>query len=286
MDGKEFLMQPADEAIASSAPVRLDYRDFQRSIALISSFRSGSHMLKVSLGQLASMSGPAEPFNHKLDGGDGYTLKDYLAETGPKRQILTEGHLEVRQFLARFYKKMPPRRSILIDIKYAQAYLFGVNVTMNQKVVIPVILEELNSLQIPFIHLTRRDLAAQAISTLVAEDKGAFSGKTDGVDDQSRMLRLSPRDVMALALQLRNASDNARAVMAAIGARLHEVTYEDLTSADWRSQYRGILRFMNRHADIPETYPQPSPLQDGLTRVANLAEIRDHVSRHDASLNG
>lgn len=286
MDGKTFLMQPADETAVSSAPPRLDYRDFQRSIALISSFRSGSHMLKLSLGQLASMSTPVEPFNHNVDGGEGYTVKTYLAEGGPKPSIMTEGHGAVHHFLARFYKSMPPRRSIILDIKYSQAYIFGVNASMRVPVAVPVVLEELHKLQIPFIHLTRRDLVAQAISLLVAEDEGAYLVKADEADQSRRPVRLSPRDVMTAATQLRNARDNARAVMDALGVRSLEVGYEDLISPNWRYHYREILRFVNRYADIPETYSAPTRRQDSASRVTNLAEIRDYVAERDRTLNG
>lgn len=125
MDAKALLMQPSAEAVAMPPPPRLDYRDFQRSIALISSFRSGSHMLKLSLGSLASMSCPVEPFNHKVDGGDGYTVKDYFSEAGPRPVVMTEAHAAVHHFLSRFYQRMPPLRSIILDIKYQQAYIFG-----------------------------------------------------------------------------------------------------------------------------------------------------------------
>lgn len=279
-------MQPADEATVSSAPPRLDYRDFQRTIALISSFRSGSHMLKLSLGQLASMATPAEPFNHNVDGGDGYTIKTYLAEDGPKPLIMTEGHGAVHHFLARFYKTMPPRRSIILDIKYSQAYVFGVNASMQVPVAVPVILEELHKLQVPFIHLTRRDLVAQAISLLVAEDEGAYLVKR-GEDDIGRSpIRLSPRDVMAAAIKLRNARDNANTVMDALGVRRLDVVYEDLVSPNWRQHYRDILRFVNRYADIPETYSAPTRRQDSASRVTNLVEIRDYIAERDRALGG
>lgn len=286
MDGKTFLMQHADEVPASSAPPRLDYRDFQRSIALISSFRSGSHMLKLSLGQLAGMSTPVEPFNHMVDGGDGYTIRTYLSEGGPKPLIMTEGHAAVHHFLARFYQTMPPRRSIILDIKYPQAYAFGVNASMRVPVAVPVVLEELHKLQIPFIHLTRRDLVAQAISLMVAENEGAYLVKSDAADQTRRPLRLTPRDVMATALQLRNARDNAQTVMQALGVRVLDVSYEDLTSPNWRYHYREVLRFVNRYADIPETYSAPTRRQDSASRVTNLAEIRDYVAERDRKLNG
>ena len=82
MNSKDLLMQPAAAVETDDRPPRLDYRDFQRSVVLLSSFRSGSHMLKLSLARLASMAAPAEPFNHGFAPEDGYTLKSYLSEGG------------------------------------------------------------------------------------------------------------------------------------------------------------------------------------------------------------
>lgn len=284
MDGKAFLMQPADEARVSSAPPRLDYRDFQRTVALISSFRSGSHMLKLSLGQLASMATPAQPFNHNLDGGDGYTIKAFLAEDGPKPLIMTEGHGALRDFLARFYKAMPPRRSIILDINYSQVYAFGVNTSMQVPVAVPVILEELHRHNVPFIHVTRRDLVAQAVSVLVAENQGEHLAGTREANFGRLPVRLSPSDVMATAIKLRNARDNASSVMDAMGIRRLDVVYEDMVSATWRQQYRDILRFVNRYADIPESFSAPTNMQDATSQVSNLVEIREYIADRDRRL--
>jgi hypothetical protein len=285
MDGKNLLMQPAAAAELDARPPRLDFRDFQRSIVLLSSFRSGSHMLKLSLGRLASLTTPAEPFNHGFSPEGGYTLKTYLAEGGPKPSLMTEGHAAVHHFLARFYRHMPERRGIILDIKYAQAYAFGVNAEMRLPVAVPVVLEELKKLNVPFIHLTRRDKVAQAISLMVAEDSGEYLVKAGDAIATSQ-LRLSPRDVLARAVQLRNASDNARIVMDALGVRYHAVTYEDLTSTDWRDHYRAIFRFIDQYADIPADYVAPTRPQVSSSRVSNMADIRAYVMDRAADLNG
>lgn len=288
MDSKDFLMQPSDVVGDEDRPPRLDYRDFQRSIVLLSNFRSGSHMLKLSLGKLAGMTTPAEPFNHGFAPEAGYTLKMYLAQGGPRPSLMTEGHAALHHFMARFYAQMPARRSIILDVKYPQAYAFGVNASMQVPAAVPVILEELHKLQMPFIHLTRRDQVAQAISLMVAEDSGEYLVKSDssGSAAQGRVLRLSPRDVLSRARQLRNATENARMVLGALGVRQHEVTFEDLTSPSWRDHYRAIFRFINQYADIPENYVSPTRAQDSSGKVANLADIRSFVAERDPVLNG
>lgn len=278
-------MQPAAAVETDDRPPRLDYRDFQRSVVLLSSFRSGSHMLKLSLARLASMAAPAEPFNHGFAPEDGYTLKSYLSEGGPKPSLMTDGHAAVHHFLARFYRQMPERRGIILDIKYPQAYAFGVNAAMQVPVAVPVILEELNKLNIPFLHLTRRDKVAQAISLMVAEDNGEYLVKA-GEEVAANQLRLSPRDVLARAIQLRNASDNARAVMDALGVRSHSVTYEGLISAASRDQYRAIFRFIDQYADIPADFVAPTRPQVSSSRVSNIADIRTYVGERAADLNG
>ncbi len=287
MDSKSFLMKAAEVQATEAAP-RLDFRDVQRSIVLLSSFRSGSHMLKLSLNKLTGLIGKAEPFNHLVDDPNGYTLKDYLAEGGPQPRLMTEGHMAVHHFLARFYQRLPPRTAVLFDVKYPQAYAFGVNAQMDLPLPVPTLLEEFHRLDMPFIHLVRRDLVAQAISLMIAEDTGTFFLQPGSLPATNRMpeVTLSPRTVLARALRLRNARDHAREVLTALGSKVLEVSYESLISTDGRGHYREIMRFIGQYADIPADFEPPTLRQNSQSRVSNMADVRDFVAKRDPALNG
>lgn len=285
MDSKDFLMSPVEGA-AEERPPRLDYRDFQRSIVLLSSFRSGSHMLKLSLGKLGNISTPAELLNTGIAPEAGYTLATYLAEGGPKPSVMTEGFAAFHHFMARFYATMPARRSIILDIKYPQAYAFGVNTAMDVPAAVPVVLEELHKLRIPFIHLTRRDYVAQAVSLMVAEDSGEYLAKAGDGETLVQAKRLSQREVLARARRLRNAAENARQVLRAMDVRQHEVVFEDLVASGWRDRFREIFRFIDQYADIPADFVSPTKSQDSSSKVSNLADIRAFIAERDPSLSG
>lgn len=288
MDSKSFLMSQDAESGPEAEEVKLDYLDFQRSIVLFSNFRSGSHMLKLSLGKLGRMVAPAEPFNHQATLESGYTLRTYLENDGPMPKVMSEGHFQTQKFMANFYENMPRKRSIILDVKYSQAYSFGVNAEMNYPVPVPVILEEFIKLKMPVVHLTRRDLVAQAISLMVAEnsDEWLLTSSAEPQNAPNALLRLPASEVLKRARQARNARVNADVVLSALDARVHNVEYEDLISGVWRTRYRGIFRFLDQYADIPEDFSPPSKRQNSMSRVTNLAEIRAYVDERDPNLNG
>lgn len=287
MDSKTLLMESPKVILPTEKSPRLDYRDLSRSVVLISSFRSGSHMLKLSLGKLANMLIPPEPFNHAISSHEGYTVANYLNENGPRPSLMTSGNSAVHHFLSRFYAELPPQRRIIMDIKYPQAYGFGVNADMDKPIVVPVILEELHKLKIPFVHLTRRDVVAQAVSLMTAEETGVYLVKEgDQPALEVKPTRLSPAEVLMRARRLHNATNNAKAVMDALGVRCHDVTYEALTSDRWKEEYRAIFKFLDQYADIPQDFVVPTLRQGSVDMVTNIQDIRNYVAEREPSFNG
>jgi len=279
MEAKTFLsMEPENPSLAPSTPI-LDYRDFQRTVVLFSSFRSGSHMLKLSLGRLAGMVTPPEPFNAYADSGSGYTLQEYLRDPNPKPDLMTEGASSVHHFLQSFYSRMPEKKKIVMDVKYPQAYAFGTNADMDYAVPVPTVLDEMNKLGMPIIHLRRRDKVAQAVSLLVAEGTGVYLSPDGTASNKAdaAMIRLNPAEVFERAMRFQNGSDNAVTVLTAMGANVLNVTYEDLLSDHSKEQYRKVFRFVDRYADIPEGFKPPTRAQNSSGRVSNLTEVRAYA---------
>lgn len=287
MDSRTILMESPQVLLSTDRSPRLDYRDLSRSFVLLSSFRSGSHMLKLSLGKLADMLMPPEPFNHEVVSQEGYTLGNYLKENGPRPSIMTGGNSAVHHFLSRFYAGLAPKRKIIMDIKYSQAYGFGVNADMDKPIVVPVILEELHKLKIPFVHLTRRDIVAQTVSLMTAEETGVYLVKDDDQPAlEAKPIRLSPAEVLMRARRLHNATNNAKAVLTALGVRCHDVTYEALTSDRWKEEYRAIFTFLDQYADIPQNFVAPTLRQGSVDMVTNIQDIRNYVAEREPSFNG
>ena len=288
MDATTFLSTGLEAGSSAEGPPKLDYRDFQRSFILLASYRSGSHMLKLSMGRLANILTPPEPLNQYAESESGFTLKEYFSTDLLRPKIMTEASASVHHFLQHFYNRMPETRRIVLDIKYPQAYAFGVNADMDYSVVVPTFLEEAHKLGMPFVHLVRKDKIAQAVSLLVAEGTGVYLNQSNGrgLQKAEQKIRLSPRQVFERATRFQNAAENARTVLAALGATTLEVTYEDLLAENWRDQYRRVFQFLDRYADIPEGFVPPTAAQNSSDRVSNIDEIRSYAANKDPSMLG
>lgn len=270
---------------AGNGVPRLDYRDFQRTGVILSGYRSGSHLLKLSLAALAQMQGPPEPLNSRHRGPDGFTLADYLALDAPRPSTITHGPGAFHDFLARFYRSTLPVRRVLFDLKYAQAFQFGVNGDMDLPLPVPVVLEEFAKLGVPVIHLVRRDVVAQAVSLLLAEENGIYLTRAGAEGGAGRApVRLSPRDVLRAARRFHHARLHFDAVLAALGMRTLHLTYENLAGPDGTESLRAALRFLGRHADVPAGFTPPTRRQSSTDAVINIDDIRAHVRQRAPEL--
>lgn len=264
---------------------QLDYRDFQRTGLILSGYRSGSHMLKLSLAALARMQGPTEPLNVGVAGGPSFTLGDMLAQGGPRASLLTHAPAAFHEFLARFFATMEPERKILFDLKYPQAFAFGVNGDMDLPLPIPVVLQEFAKLGVPVIHLTRRDVVSQAISLLVAEDSGIYLTRASEEAERGvRPVRLSPRDVLAAARRFHQSRLHFETVLSTLGMRVLALSYEDLAADRGIEHLRSALRFLGRYADVPADFAMPTRRQASEASVVNADDIRAHIARRAPDL--
>lgn len=279
---KRIAGQPEPSAPAAPEPAprpTLDYDDLQRTFVLLSNFRSGTHFFKTMLNRVARVHAPAEPFNLSLAGGNDLTFRRFIdGDTAPQTSTILKEASVIFDYLAHFYANTPPEQKILFDLKYSQAYALGVN----EQRMVPTILEEFVKVDLPFVHLIRRDLIAQAVSLLVAEITGEFHKTGDSKDDQR--FWLDPDQVLEVTRSRRFAIDEATRHLDVLGARVVTVFYEDLISPEWKSELRRTFRFLDHYADIPDDFDPVTANQKSASRVANIGEIVQHISARDPSL--
>lgn len=269
------------------ASAQLDYRDFQRTALVLSGYRSGSHMLKLSLARLAQMQGPSEPLNANIVDGASFNLGAMIARGGPQVSLFSNSAAAFREFLAYFYEQMEPKQKILFEMKYDQAFAFGVNSLMDLPLPVPVALQEFALRAVPVIHLTRRDIVAQAMSLLVAERSGEFLRMSNaGAGDALPPVRLSPRDVLAGAQRIQHARLHFDRLLPMLGMRVLSVEYEELAAGNSVEVLRSALRFLGRYADVPQGFSFPTQRQGSESSVINALEIRDYVAARAPEILG
>lgn len=276
--------QDLDNKAADAAP-RLDYRDFQRTAVILSGYRSGSHLLKLSLASLAQMQGPPEPLNTGIKGEKTFALGDHLARGGSNASLMTNAPAAFHEFLAKFYASTQAESRILFDLKYPQAFAFGVNGEMDLSMPVPVTLQEFAKLGVPVIHLVRRDVVAQAMSLLVAEQSGVYlRQKGDASKDERSPVRLPPREVLRAARRFHHARQHFNLVLSALGMRVLNLEYEDLVADTTFEHLRSALRFLGRYADVPAGFASPIRRQSSEGLVLNADDIRAHVRQRAPEL--
>ena len=269
------------------ASAQLDYRDFQRTALVLSGYRSGSHMLKLSLARLAQMQGPPEPLSPYFVERARFNLSDFIAQGGPSEPIFTHATAAFREFLARFYAHMEREQKILFDVKYDQAFTFGVDPLMETTLPAPIVLQEFALQNVPVIHLTRRDIVAQAMSLLVAERSGEFLRMSHvSAGDALPPVRLSPRDVLAGAQRIQHARLHFDRLLPMLGMRVLTVEYEELAAGNSVEVLRSALRFLGRYADVPQGFSFPTQRQGSESSVINALEIRDYIAARAPEILG
>ncbi len=261
----------------------LNFDDLQNSFVLLSHFRSGSHMFKLSIAQFLGMASPPEPFNVSSGLDSGYFFDSFIDENGfDPKLMLQDGQTTLFNFITRFFAHQNSGKTPIIDLKYSQSYMLGVNhMSMN-----PVILEAFTEWKVPIIHLIRRDFVAQAVSHLVAIESGDYlNQRSDNRDaDNGQRYWLDPHEVLKNARARKLASQTAIQQLESMEARVMTVFFEDFLSPDWTTHYRKCFRFLDKYADIPEGFNPPTTSQNSAKRVANMEEIVDFITKTDQLL--
>ncbi len=247
----------------------LDYEDLQRTTVLYSQPYSGCEALKSALAQLTGMHLPAAPFNVHTTNHDEYTYRTFVDDDPQRlRDALIDPTAALYKFLGAFLSKQPRTGPILLDISYGQATGMGVD----DAEMMPLILKVLKHLDVPVVHLIRRDFVAQAIML-------ALQGNTQ--DDDAPQMWLDPERVLKTATARRDAARDAARQLDFIDLRTITITHEDLTSSRNADHLRRVLKHIDIYSDIPDGFAHATQGSDDFRLLANLNEIRDFAAAND-----
>lgn len=131
-----------------------------------------------------------------------------------------------------------------------------------------------------FIHLSRADKVAQAVSLAIAEQSGLWHRNADGtVLEQTHELRDPVYDQTLIARELDGLhieADGWSNWFAKNAIEPHRVTYEDLSAAP-QDQLAGILTHIGLNAKVAQT------IQPGTAKIANQTNL-DWAKRFRAEM--
>ncbi|AHM04474.1 hypothetical protein roselon_02129 [Roseibacterium elongatum DSM 19469] len=270
----EIALDPEPKAVDRPDPL-LDggYEVLRRSALVYSNFRSGTHMLRSSLIQLTDFQTGGEVFARTNTASGSFS--DYVAqpETNTTDLLLDpERHLPL--FLAHHISTLDAANPVLFDVKYSQAARLGVD----DMTLAPTVLKFFVALHVPILHVIRRDVVAQAISHLLAEQRGRFHAEADasgGSETPTAPVWLNPSEVCDLAQTRREEQRRAQAHLTAISADVCTIFYEDLSGTTLVPELRRISRFLGRYTRVDPGYKPPTRAQNSRLDVANRVEIYD-----------
>ncbi|MFT6271835.1 MAG: SHS2 domain-containing protein [Sulfitobacter sp.] len=284
----DWLKRRAEPVETPALRLQSDYRDFERSVVLYCNFRSGSHMLKLTLDRVAGIKSTPELLNPAVVGEGGFNIREFV-DKDPDATVLSEGASLTERYMNAVFSTVSSERRMLLDIKYSQAFTFGVEREFKHDVIVPTMILELSKRKVPFLHLVRRDAVAQSLSKLVAAASGEYFRQINQTPEAAtpappQSYRFSPALVHEESMAQRRIAQHASAVLKAIGARHLPIFYEDLVGPDIGSELRRILTFIDHYADIPADFAAATLNQNSSSRVKNLAEIRAYIQARDPDL--
>ena len=144
---------------------------------------------------------------------------------------------------------------------------------------LPQLTDQFGSLK--FIHLSRADKIAQAVSLSIAEQTGLWHRKADGtILEQTRELRDHVYDQALIARELdglQKEADGWSNWFAKNAIEPHRVSYEDLSEAP-QDQLAAILTHIGLNAKIAQT------IQPGTAKLANQTNL-DWTKRFRAGMD-
>lgn len=289
-----------DERLVGNEGQLIDYDQLCRSVVILSDYRTGSHMLKLSLCALTQMAGPEEPFGRYADGGGGRHGEGVLPDHSLDALVLN-GQLSVTDLLTAPKGALPgclglmqaivardrgtAVSPIFFDLKYDQVYRLGAESPGRS----PTLLHWFIDNKLPVLHVIRRDALAQAISFLIAKKRRVYvelHGKAPKQDHAPEPLYLDPDQAVAYARAYMAARRDMQAQLTAMRARVLTVAYEDMIGDGLAPQLRRCLRFIDRWVDVPARLRPGTTSQESRSRVLNLTELIDAALAADPELVG
>jgi LPS sulfotransferase NodH len=244
----------------------------RESVVVYSNFRAGSHLLQSSLATLTALHDVDEVFARKST--DPASFNAYLnSGAADAAGLLAEPERHLPSYFGHLFDHVPGTDPLIISLKYTQAHRLGADDLSNA----PSILKLLAEYRVPVLHLIRRDVVQQAMSHLVASETGRFHAGDAAANDGNQKIWLDPAEVATLARSRAEEQRRARAHLEAVSARHLTVYYEELAPAGLADELRRALRFLDRYAHVPDRFKSSTAPMGSNDRVANRAEILDHL---------
>lgn len=267
----------------------IDHAQLRHSALLYSNFRTGSHFLKLTLAKLAAIEPLAEVLNpYQSDAVGALTFKTFLGQRADitATRLFMDPHGVTHEFVTALLAGVKDRRPAIVDLKYSQAATLGMDDTPTA----PRILAQMVRMGLPVIHLVRRDVVAQALSLLVAQQTNVYvlatgAGAGNDATRGGEKFWFDPKAVLSLSRNLASARSAAQLQLTGLGSRTMTVFYEDLLSeAGLRDGLKRCLRAIDIFADLPEQIKPMTQRQNSLDRVANLDDIHQMIAAEDMDL--
>jgi LPS sulfotransferase NodH len=241
-------------------------------VVVYSNFRAGSHLLQSSLSAVTALRDADEIFARQTSDANSFNAFLETADAD-HHALLVEPESQLPGYFRYLFDQVAHDAPLIISLKYTQAHRLGAD----DMTAAPLILKVLADYRVPVLHLVRRDVVQQAISHLVAADTGQFHASSAAQPDIDRKIWLNPAEVVSLARARAEEQKRARAHLDAISARHLTVYYEELGPGRVADELRRALRFLDRYAHVPNGFRPATIAMDSDRRVANRAEILDHL---------
>jgi len=276
--GRKSVRPEGPAESVAAYPLEHDYSIVQRTSVLYSNYRCGTNFVKSVLSRVSEVHQVDELFaREEAGGGEDFAFSKYIRGKKPDvSELLLSPERGLRRYLNYIYADVPDSGAVLFDVKYEHAYRLGVD-GQDQT---PIVLTQFRHLDLPIIHLIRRDAIAQALSHLVASRTGVYMnlrGSAAGGAQDSERYWFDPAEVLRLARGRIYIHEQARTQLQLLGARTITAYYEDLTGPRWREQFQRLCRFLDIYVEIPNDFVPDTVNQRSGERVANRDEILDYV---------
>ncbi len=291
---------PDDVMAGASRPAFRSFADYcemfrdedrARFILLLSHYRSGSHLFKDMLKTLDGISCEGEVF-HRFDGVDIPRSFAEFRRTCPEvDQEIDDLEKVIRAFFGFLLDGMPRNARLVLDVKYVDAYRFGV--PDQASVPMPRLLELLAEWQMPLLHLKRNSIFHLAVSHQVLLQTGEWAKTPEGnqvTDDRAHLehrpeiVFLHPADVLQEARAAFALQRQFDSYLSGYSGPVIPAFYEDIAGLRAQRTLARVATALGIYLDPQGKLDVKLQRQGSAERVGNITEIFDYFQENAPEL--